>query len=81
MGGWGGEQTAGVRVHARSQTRCHISQPCVSIFLTFKDAVTVRNAQERTTVCQRSATTCTATACGAQGHAGLSFLSETNPNV
>lgn len=50
------EQTAGVRVHVRSHARYHISQPCVSLCLTFKDTMTVRNVQECATVCQRSAT-------------------------
>lgn len=54
-GGWGG-QTAEVRVHVKSQARCHISQPCVSICLTIKGAATVRNVQERATVRQHSAT-------------------------
>lgn len=72
---WEGKQTTGVRVYAGSQPRVsllpHQSSCAFSLCQTFKDTATVRNAQPRATVCQRSASSSTAVACGTLGHVNL----------
>lgn len=79
---WGGEQTAGVRVHVGSQPRVgslpHQSSVCFSLpnfqrHCDSEECATARNGLSA------SCNTFTAVACGTQGHVDLKFLSETSP--
>lgn len=79
---WGGEQTAGVRVHTGSQPHVSLLPHQSSVCFSLPNFQRHCDSEECATVCNGPSAQCntfTAVACGTLGHVKQKFLGETNP--